>query len=264
VVIKSYFDGGNEANSLQYDRVTLATACGTSEQWNVFTSDWDKVLTKHNNTAFLHTTDAVSLQREFSKDNGWSKESVDALISDCVSVIAEHISIPGPFGNIAKPGLHVVTLTIPLDDYRRARESDPRLPNSVAEICVSESLGFCFKWGRRIGAEFYQLYFDQGEPFFGHIYDRRHNKKSKKEITPMEKVVHLGESDMRVTPPLQLADLFAWCINHNDAVSREWHGNLHGLAWDSLYLDYDFLLRPTPGALERTAAWNLPRRKPNT
>jgi len=262
VILESYFDGGNQANSTQYDRLTLATACGTSEQWGVFTSEWNKVLIKHK-AAFLHTTDAVSLQQDFSRDRGWSRESVDALILDCVGVIAEHISLPGPFGNIARPGLHVVTLTIPLDDYRRARESNSNLPNSVTEICASESLGFCFRWGRRVGAHLYYLYFDQGEPFYGHVCDRKRNKKSRRAITLMENVALLGESDMRGVPALQLADLFACCINHNDAVSREWHGRLHGLAWDSLYLDYGFLVKPAPGALERTAAWNLPRRRPN-
>lgn len=260
MILKSYFDGGNEANSQQYDRVTLATACGTLEQWEAFDSAWNEVLRTHN-APFLHTTDAVSLQQEFSRKEGWSRESVDFLISDCVAVIGEHLSTPGPVGNIAKPGLHVVTLTIRLDDYRRARESNSNLPNSVTEICTSESLGFCFRWGRRIGAQDYHFYFDQGEPFYGHVCDRKSNKKARKAITPMQNVTHLGESDMRVVPALQAADLFAWCINHNDVVSREWHGRLHGLPWDSLYLDYDLLLKPIPGALERTAAWNLPRRK---
>ncbi len=262
MILKSYFDGGNEANSRQYDRITLATACGTSEQWSALELSWNEVLRKHN-AAFLHTTDAVSLQREFSRENGWSKESVDFFILDCVSVIAEHLSTPGAFGHLAKPGLHIVTLTIPLDDYRRAKESNSKLPNSVTEICASESLGFCFRWGRRIGAQWHHLYFDQGEPFYGHVYDRKHNRKSKKAITLMEKVVDLEESDMRVVPALQIADLFAWCINHNDVVSREWHRRLHGLPRDSLYLDYDLLLKPTPGALERTADWNLPKRRSN-
>jgi hypothetical protein len=260
VILKCYFDGGNEANSLRYDRITLATTCGTDEQWTAFESEWNEVLARHK-APFLHTTDAVSLQQEFSAKNGWTRESVGAFIIDCVAVIENHLSIPGPFGNIAKPGLHIVTLTIPLDDYRRAKITDPKLPNSVTEICTSESLGFCFKWGRRIGAEEYHLYFDQGEPFYGHVYDRRHNRKSKKAITPMDKVIYLGEADMRVTPALQLADLFAWCINHNDAVTREWHGRLHSLPWDSLYLDYSLLLQPMPGALERTETWNLPKRR---
>jgi hypothetical protein len=257
VVLESYFDGAYGPNR---DNITLATACGTSEQWNVFTSEWREVLGKHE-AEFLHTTDAVSLQNEFHPDNGWSRDSVDALISDCVEVIAKHLSLPGPFREISRPGLHVVTLTIPLNDYRKARKVVAKLPNSITELCTSESLGFCFNWGRRIGAQFYHLYFDQGEPFYGHAHDRKVGKKSKKAITLMKDVVHLGQSNMRVVPALQLADLFAWCITHNDAVTRKWHERLHDIPWDSLYLDYGYLVNPTPGALERTADWNLPQRK---
>jgi len=269
VVLKGYFDAGNQADSRRYDRITLATACGTGDQWHDLESAWKEILVTHK-APFLHTTNSVCLQKEFSKDKGWNHGKVDRFISDCVGAIEHHLSVPGkiiipgsPFRNVTKPGLYVVTLTIPLDDYRRARGVRSSLPNSVTEICASESLGLCFNWGRHVGAQWYELYFDQGEPFYGHVYDRKHNKKSRKAITPMDKVVHLGELDMRVVPALQMADLFAWCINHNDAVSRKWHERLHSLYWDSLILDYDHLLKPTPGALERTAAWKLPRRKPN-
>ena len=262
MILKSYFDGGNQADSSQYDRVTLATACGTSDQWNMFESAWNEVLQKHN-ASFLHTTEAVSLQRAFNKDKGWSRESVDGLISDCVDVISAHLCVRGPLGGVFRSGLNALTFMIPLDDYKRARESLETLPNSVNEICVSETLAFCFRWGRRIGAQGHHLYFDQGEPFYGHAVDRWQTKKSRKAIVPMEKVFRLSELDSRVTPALQLADLFAWCINHNDVVTREWHERLHALTWYSLYLDYDLLMKPAPGALERTAAWNLPRRKRN-
>jgi len=257
VVLESYFDGAAGPNR---DCLTLATACGTTEQWTELTSEWNEVLARHG-ANFLHATDAVSLQNDFHRDKGWSKVSVDALILDCVGVIARHLSVPGPFTNIARPGLHVVTLTIPLEDYRRARKALSTLPNSVADICTSESLGFCFRWGRRIGADTYKLYFDQGERFYGHVYDRKHNKKSKKAIAAMKDVVCLCESNMRSVPAIQLADLFAWCITHNHAVTREWHDRLHGLPWYSLYLDYNYLLNPKPGALEQTSAWDLPSRK---
>ena len=194
MILKSYFDGGNEADRTQYDRITLATVCGTNNDWHPFEEDWKKVLREHR-APFLYTTDAVSLNGEFSKDKGWDKASVDNFISDCVKIIAKHIAIPLNVADTpARPGFYVVTLSIPLDDFIRARTANPELPNTVEEICATESLGFCFKWGKHIGAHWYNLYFDQGEPFFGHIYDRKHNKKSKKTISLMERVSHLGES----------------------------------------------------------------------
>jgi hypothetical protein len=159
-----------------------------------------------------------------------------------------------------RKGLYAVTLTISLEDWKRARGAIAKLPNAVTEICTTESLGFCFKRGKAIGAKSYQLYFDRGEPFFGHVCDRM-QKKCKKDIPSLKQVIYFGESDMRLVPALQMADLFAWCINHNDKVPRQWHGELHSLPWKALSLDYDRLLKPKPGALEQVAAWNLPRRK---
>src|ERR1019366_3984048 len=101
-----------------------------------------------------------------------------------------------------------------------------------------------------------------GEPFFGHIYDRKHNPKARRTIPSLGKVIVLAEADMRVTPALQMADIFAWCINHNNNVSREWHRRLNRLPWRSRGLRYENLLKPKNGALELVRSWNLPRRKP--
>ena len=149
MVLKSYFDGGNQADSSQYDRITIATVCGTAKQWKRFEHAWGKVLYKYE-ARFLHTTDAVSLQNEFSKKNGWNKTRVDSFIGHCVEVIGKHIEIPaGTVGRRARVGLYPVTLTIPLEDWKRARNVNPKLPNSVTEICTSDSMGFASREARR-------------------------------------------------------------------------------------------------------------------
>ena len=109
MILKSYFDGGNQADGLHGDCITLATACGTGEQWDMFESAWNEVLQKHN-ASFLHTTEAVSLQQAFHKDKGWNRESVDALISDCVDVISAHLCVRGPFGGVFRSGLNASRL----------------------------------------------------------------------------------------------------------------------------------------------------------
>ena len=76
VAFKSYFDGGNKADSQQYKTVTLASFSGTSVKWQHFERKWAAVLVKHN-APWLHTTDAVSLNKPFSKSSGWSKDKVD-------------------------------------------------------------------------------------------------------------------------------------------------------------------------------------------
>jgi hypothetical protein len=234
-------------------------ACGTPEQWKSFNAGWNDLL-EHYPAPPLHTTYAATLNGDFCRQDGWNHDRVDDFILNAVGVIAKHIAIPLPDvpGKYVS-GLHITTLTIFLDDYRRAREVVP-LPNSINEILTSETLGFCFRWGRTIGVEQFHLHFDQGEPFRGHAIDRANSAQAKIDAPYLAKMTVLPAADARLTPALQMADLFAWCISHNDNTTRWWHRVLNDLPWDSKYLDYGYLVNPTPGALEKTLGWNLTRR----
>lgn len=261
VVLKSYFDGSNQADSSEYDRICIATVCGTSKQWKKFDTAWRKVLYKHH-ADYLHTTDAVSLRKDFSKKKEWTNTRVDSFIGDCVSVIEKTITIPdGVPGKRPRDGFCPVTLTIPFKDWLRAKETVPRLPSTIEELCATESLGFAFKWGKYIGAKKYELHFDRGEPFYGHILDRWQHPKAKQDLTVMKDVISVSEDSSMYVPALQMADLFAWCINRNDTVSREWHRRLHSLRYWSALLDYEHLIKPQRWALDKVASWGLPQRR---
>ena len=261
VVLKSYFDGSNQADSSEYDRIGIATVCGTSKQWKRFDTEWRKVLYKHH-ADYLHTTDAVSLQKNFSKKKGWSDTRVDAFIGDCVSVIEKTITIPdGVPGKRPRDGFFPVTLTIPFKDWLRAKETVPELPDTIEELCATESLAFALKWGKYIEAKKYELHFDRGEPFYGHILDRWRHPKAKQDITVMKDVISVSEDNSMYVPALQMADLFAWCINRNDTVSREWHRRLHSLRYWSALLDYTHLIKPQRWVLDKVASWGLPHRR---
>lgn len=260
MVLKSYFDGGNQVDS-QYDRISIAVVCGTANQWKRFNTDWKRVLFRHE-AAFLHTTDAVSLKNEFVQENGWDYQQVNDFIGDCVTVVEKHIAIPeGVKGKRPRMGLLPITLTIRFDDWLRARQFDSTLPNTIEEICATESLSYAFKWGKHIGAQYYELYYDQGEKFYGHVKNRRDHPKARKAIEPMQRVVHLGESDMTLLPALQIADLFAWGINHANQEVREWHIRLHDFKWESKSLEYEHLINPNRAALDLAYSWKLPRRR---
>lgn len=246
VIFKGYFDGASDANK---KRITIAMVCGESDCWDQFTSNWKSVLAIHR-APYLHLTDAVALKGKFSEENGWDGPRVDAFISDCVRLTSEYID-----------QLHVVTLGIDREDFDRARITVPSLPDTRSELCATESLGFRFGYGRSRGADWYELYYDQGEQFFGHICDRKYARKSRKYIPNLNKVAVLAEANMRLFPPLQMADLFAWSISHNDHVVREWHGRLHQLDWKSLCLGYEDLIKPKRGATEIIRSWRFPKRK---
>ena len=107
------------------------------------------------------------------------------------------------------------------------------------------------------------MYFDQGEPFYGHLCDRMNSKKAKRDVPLLNAIALKSESNMRDVPAIQMADLLAWCISHNDNAAREWHRRLNDLPWSSLYLDEHYLSQPAEGRLEKAEQWGMPRGKPN-
>jgi len=266
VVLKSFFDGAQTANN---DRVTLACVCATGEQWNPVEEDWKRVVAENNSTPW-HTTNAYALRKEFKQEKGWTNEKVNAYASACADALEGSLAQPGrilvptPLGylpNIVKAGLNGLTMTIPVQDFRRARDVVEDFPNSVAELCLSETLGFVLRYGKRLKVDGYMLYFDRNEPFYGHALERWNSKKYRKDVPEVTKVASITEAEMASTPALQIADLFAWCLNHKDNVRRDWHKRVNDLHWDSYILTYEYLINPTPGALKRTSAWGLPKRK---
>jgi len=260
VALKSYFDGSNHADSSQYDRISIATVCGMREQWRRFDPAWKKVLSRHR-AEYLHTTDAVSLRNDFAKEKGWDKTRVDSFISDCVDVIEKQMFVPSGFRDwTPRMGLYPITLTIPFDDWVRAKKTKPELPETIEELCATESVSFAFKWGRHIGAAKYQLYFDRGEKFYGFIHDRWCHPKAQKDIETMKNVINVEKSIARFVPALQMADLLAWSINRANQETREWHMRLHTLPYRSALLDYAHLINPRLGVLELRESWGLPRR----
>jgi hypothetical protein len=45
VVLRSYFDAGNQADSREYDVLSLAVASGTLNEWGPFENEWGDMLT---------------------------------------------------------------------------------------------------------------------------------------------------------------------------------------------------------------------------
>jgi len=261
VVLKSYFDGSNHADSSEYDRISIATVCGTGKQWKRFDTAWRKVLYRHG-ADYLHTTDAVSLQKDFAVEKGWDKTRVDAFIGDCVSVVKSHMAIPPKTtGEGERPGLFPVTLTIPFDDWLRAKRNVPEIPETIEDICARESVAYALNWGRLIGSNKYELYFDRGEPFYGYIHNTWRHPKAQRDVELLKDIISITESISENIPALQMADLFAWSANHANQETREWHLRLNDLPWESRLLDYDHLIKPSRGALNRITSWGLPPRR---
>ncbi len=270
MVLKGFFDGGNQADSKLYDVVTLASISGTLDQWKQSQADWKVVLKKHG-APWLHTTDAVSLMAEpFTKANGWDGPRRDAFISECVTVIENHIARPRTKKDLdGRDGLYPYVITIVLDDFVRARKDNPELPRTAEEVSAMQTLYRLLQWGDYRASElnqpmFYHLVYDQGEKFMGHVLDRKHNKRAKKHLVLMDRITSIGEADMRHVPALQMADLFAWCISHKKSTRRfAWQNRILAYSkWIDDWLEYGQLVKIIPGISDLVKSWNLPPRKP--
>ncbi|MHB1672795.1 MAG: hypothetical protein ACYCSP_00945 [Acidobacteriaceae bacterium] len=259
MVLKSYFDGANKADSTQYDVVTLASVSGTKYEWRPFEREWRQVLKKHK-APYLHVTDTIAFRDAFK--DGWNERRRDAFILDCVRLIGRHIARPISGSDRGRQGLLPHTITIDLKDFIRARKVNPDVPKSANEICVTQAVFDCMKWGLDVlGVEHFHLFFDRNEQFRGHICDRVNNPKVLKKLPFLAKITTIAEVDMRNAPALQFADLLGWCASHKQDVRTKWHERMLKNSWTEYIVGYDQLINPIPRAVEFAKEWKLPRRR---
>ncbi len=262
VVLKCYFDGSNQSDSTQYEYVTLAALAGTSHQWKMFDKDWRNNLRKHN-AKWLHTTDAVAMNKPFSKEDGWTSLKVGRFIRDCTKIAGRHIGRPITDTESGRVGLYPYTVTIHIKDYIRARDENEGLPVSLDEVLATEAINAVFKFGNDFaGTEYFDLIYDQNEPYRGHILDRQRHPKAVKVLQMFEKIATNTEANMRLFPPLQLADLWAWCVSHKrEEQIWKWQQKMLNHPSDEAYGDYEKLSRPIQGTIDLVRKWKFPKRK---
>ncbi len=266
VVLKSFFDGGNEADSTQYDYVSLASISGTDQQWTPFDEEWGRVLDKYS-VPFLHTTDLLTFNEPYTKDSGWTAARRDEFLSECVTAIEHHLMRPNRRSRVLlEEGLMANVVTIDLNDYIRARRDNPRVPKDATMLLATQSVYKLIVQGEHLGAHFYDLFFDRSEPYMGHIIDRQKNKRTRKHIAAItDRILNITETESRAVCGLQAADLFAWCYSHaHIKVPRyRWKNRLLNHRWwvDDRY-EYDSLVALVPGVPEIVDSWKLPTRRP--
>jgi hypothetical protein len=264
VILRSYFDGGNQADSTLYDVVTLAALSGTKEQWEPIETAWRMVLARYN-VGWLHTTDAVALNDPYSRNNGWDASKRDRFINECFSAadpfFVRRIRGKRPY----RHGVYPCTVSVLLKDHKRARSERDGVPKDANEICAVDATYRCLEWGEDImGADFFHFTFDQGEPFRGHAEDRRRNKNARKEFPSLGRISSIKEGDMRSCLPLQLADLFAWSVSHKKKKPYfSWQRRVLAVHRMDDWLEYRHLINPVKRAVDLVEQWRLPRRKPN-
>jgi hypothetical protein len=244
--------------------VTLAMISGTIDQWKPVVDGWREAL-KINGAKWLHTTDAVSMSDPYSKRDGWDVPRRDKLINDCLTAIEPLMVRKKRNNESSRYGVYPCTVSVVLPDHIRARSALENIPKNANEICSIQALHRCLEWGRDIvGADFYHLIFDQGEPFRGHIEDRRVSKKAVREFPVLGRITAVTDADMRNVPALQIADLFAWCVSHKKENKKySWQRRVLNIDRMDDWINEPHLMNPIARTMELMKEWKLPRRRPN-
>jgi hypothetical protein len=166
VILRSFFDGGNKADSRVYGNLSLAAVSATVDEWGPFERDWGEMLRGHH-ADYLHTTDAVSRKNDF---DGWTKDEVDSFLRDCARITAKH-SIrlsreyyPDQFG------IYAFTASITLKDFVEFAKNNPSLSQDANEGLIRQAIGNTLLWSKdKASCDEMHCFFDQGERFYGYF-----------------------------------------------------------------------------------------------
>ena len=255
MLFKGYFDGGNDPSNPHDRYVTLTAIYSDKASLRALSCDWVRVLAKHS-VDYLHTTDDVKAGRH-------------KLLSDCVDLIAEHVVKDGSFR-----GIIPTPVTVDAREFRSVRNELPNGPQILSEGLAIHSLHRVIQGCREIARRhqedntkiFYDLYFDRGEPYRGHIIDRFENQEFKrwaieKTGIDIERYFQVHPpSDCRDFPELQVADLFSWCHSRYYNVRFEWQHRLLEIKCDGQRITRNTLINPNLATLDIIKSLRLPKR----
>jgi hypothetical protein len=154
----------------------------------------------------MHMKEAMYLRKEFSAKNGWAKQSARDLITRLVRFV---------YASNLRHRIYAVCCTLNLDDYRRAVRDGYsfKRPHALcAALCVEKVLALQY-------LQSVDFFFDQNEPFLGYaqaLWKRLAGLEGSE--TTWGIIGQMSAVNMRIHPPLQLADMLAWSRNRSIAV----------------------------------------------
>jgi hypothetical protein len=257
MLIKTYFDGSNKPDPVRYANVTLASLSGMLHEWRPFESLWLRTLAKHAAT-YLHTTDAVLLQNHFSRQNGWDRCRVNALLLDCAKILRSKCTTQVG-GHIRRLGLRPCAIRIDSADYLNAQEQIGNAMPVLTDIIAQQAIGYCGGWWQFRGGHFLDAIFDSNEPYCAHILNRLRRSIAPPNFQLSNRLACI-EASMKDTPALQACDLIAWSVSHWEHVKNEWHRLVLDLPRDGDHFDCERLLKMNPAALFEIDCYKLPPR----
>lgn len=210
IVMRCYFDGsfGDEENGSQW--LTLAGYMANDAIWGDFQKAWDRMLRERYPIApWLHMSEMLAHEDPFQIVNGWTDEKIERFVFDALNLLQnvdkyKFRSFVYSFDVAARKRLL-------LEGYDIAEPS---------EVCADSCIALAFHWySDHHTLEPAYLFFDQNEQFIGPV-----KRRWKANVKPGQRLVldpfwgliaNITDVDMRLTPPIQAADLLAWSCNRS-------------------------------------------------
>lgn len=245
-MLRGYWDGSGKPEDSEY--VTLTGLIASESVWERFERSWGEILQKYQISDF-HTSEAMSLNDRFSRENGWTPQKVDGLVKEFWNVIGQY-RWTKEFS--LKSNLNARSCTVVMDDYRRAKLERPRI-REVEALCTS----FCshalpIDLDSNLEYPEIVLVFDRGEAFLDTIYRNWVKYKKLPDAGwPMQikDIVPMGAQNLC---PMQAADLVAWTINKHHRSPDGYPDALGSIIMMSHQIktfDYDTLMNTPEGLI---------------
>jgi hypothetical protein len=184
MVYKCYFDGGAKDDSALYDTVSLAVTCGFADQWGSFNKRWKRMLNERH-APYLHTTDLITGNGPYE---AWSKRECDDLGGAAIRIIERSVAHRKDNPKGPRQGIIPIVISISLKDFLAADKSNLNLSACANELLFRQALGIAMQIGIQKGCTFFNMFFDQNEPFYGYMHDLMVSKRAKKDAFALEKV----------------------------------------------------------------------------
>jgi hypothetical protein len=158
--------------------------------------------------------------------------------------------------------LFYAVVSFVLIDFVEFAKQHPEAPNNVNESCLRQALAEVLPWSfEQAACDQCHFFFDQGEPFYGHLKQLLESKKALKDATALRRISHYSESNMRCVPALQLADLYAWGQSHRHSKWKpDWLQSLLKTWFLWQWIDKTNLQQSDHKDQAIWSTWNLPKR----
>ena len=197
-MLGAYFDGSRtNGHSL-----TLSAVAADMKLWESLEDQWKYVLKDRGGAPYMHMKEAMPLKESFAT---WVPSNRDFLLNGLIALLAE-------FSH--KPRFAFFTCTVDLEAHRRLRKIKyiPPPERLCSRIVFPKLLDWYGAFSDPI-LDVIEVYFDRNEKFIGHIQRDWENKKIRRENPVWDLIRTIAPADMRITPPLQVADMIAWSRN---------------------------------------------------